>query len=148
MPDSNIDSTTGNPQSVDMKKVNNKKNIIVAAIIVLVIAILVGIVAAVINLSGLPVDQTGRIRDIFIIMMAVEFLIIGAALIVLIVQLASLINLLQNEVRPILISTKETVANLKGTTRFLSENMVEPVIKLNEYLAGLKKLLDTINIFK
>jgi amino acid permease len=80
--------------------------------------------------------------------MAVEFLIIGVALVVLIVQLAALINLLNNEVRPILKSTSETVNTLKGTTQFLSDNMVGPVIKLNEYLAGLKKLIDMVNIFK
>jgi amino acid permease len=73
--------------------------------------------------------------------MAFESLIIGAALVVLIIQVAGLINLLQNEVKPILESTSETVNNLRGTTQFLSENLVEPVIKLNSYLAGLRKLL-------
>jgi hypothetical protein len=57
------------------------------------------------------------------------------------IQVAGLINLLQNEVKPILESTSETVNNLRGTTQFLSENLVEPVIKLNSYLAGLRKIL-------
>ena len=83
-----------------------------------------------------------NVRDIFIIFMALESLLVGAALVVLIIQLASLINLLQNEVRPILKSTNETVNTLRGTSEFLSENLVEPVIKLNSYLAGLKKLFD------
>src|SRR3972149_5773520 len=55
-----------------------------------------------------PAEQVGRIRDIFLIFMALESLLIGAALIVLITQVASLINLLQNEVRPILQATTET----------------------------------------
>jgi amino acid permease len=78
--------------------------------------------------------------------MALESLLIGAALVVLIIQLASLINLLQNEVKPILKSTNETVNTLRGTTEFLSENLVEPVIKLNSYLAGLKKLFDLFGV--
>ena len=86
--------------------------------------------------------RTANIRDIFIILMAFESLIIGAALVVLIIQIASLTNLLQNEVKPILQSTSETVNTLRGTTEFLSENLVEPVIKLNSYLAGLRKLFD------
>jgi hypothetical protein len=86
-------------------------------------------------------NTTANIRDIFIIFMAFESLIIGAALVVLIIQVAGLINLLQNEVKPILESTSETVNNLRGTTEFLSENLVEPVIKLNSYLAGLRKIL-------
>jgi hypothetical protein len=57
-----------------------------------------------------------------------------------------LINLLQNEIRPILDSTNETVSTLRGTTAFLSNNLVEPVIKLNEYLAGFSQLLQVMGL--
>ena len=80
------------------------------------------------------------------LLFAVESLVIGAALIILIVQVASLINLLQNEVRPILEATNETVNTLRGTTAFLSENVVEPVIKLNTYMAGLQRMLELIGM--
>ncbi|MBM3146136.1 MAG: hypothetical protein FJ010_14420 [Chloroflexi bacterium] len=84
-----------------------------------------------------PTTDTARFRDVFIIFMALESIVIGLALVILIVQIARLINLLQNEIKPIIDSTNETVSTLRGTTRFLSDNLVEPVIKLNEYLAGL-----------
>lgn len=87
---------------------------------------------------------TSEIRDIFIIFMALESLVLGVALIVLIVQLATLINLLQNDIKPIIQSTHETVNTLRGTAAFISNNISEPVIRLNEYLAGLKKLLDIL----
>ena len=93
-----------------------------------------------------PTAPTDKIRDVFIIVVALESLVIGVALIVLIVQLASLINLLQNEVRPILNATNETVNTLRGTAEFLGENVVEPVIKLNGYLAGLKRMLELLGI--
>ena len=118
-----------------------KQRWIIAAIILAVLLVLAGIVLAVIALSNNPAAAT-NIRDIFIIFMAFESLIIGAALVVLVIQIASLINLLQNEVRPILKSTSDTVNLLRGTTEFLSENLVEPVIKLNTYLAGLRKFFD------
>lgn len=95
-----------------------------------------------------PATPTDKIRDVFIIVVALESLIIGVALIVLIVQLASLINLLQNEVKPILDATSETVNNLRGTAEFLGENVVEPVIKLNGYLAGLYRMLELMGIRK
>jgi len=60
------------------------------------------------------------------------------------VQLATLINLLQNEIKPILEATNETANTVRGTAKFLSDSAVEPVIKLNEYLAGLKKLYDLV----
>jgi amino acid permease len=95
-----------------------------------------------------PNTPTDKIRDVFIIVVALESLIIGVALVVLVVQLASLINLLQNEVRPILKATNDTVNNLRGTAEFLGENVVEPVIKLNGYLAGLYRMLELMGIKK
>jgi nitrate reductase gamma subunit len=84
-------------------------------------------------------ETTSKIADVFIVFMALEFLIIGLVLIVLIVQLARLINLLQHEIKPIVESTNETVSTLRGTTQFLSDNLSEPVIKINEYFAGLSE---------
>ncbi len=95
-----------------------------------------------------PATPTDRIRDIFIIVVALESLVIGVALIVLVIQLASLINLLQNEVRPILKATSDTVNNLRGTAEFLGENVVEPVVKLNGYLAGLYRMLELMGLKK
>lgn len=95
-----------------------------------------------------PATPTDKIRDIFIIVVALESLVIGVALVVLIVQLAGLINLLQNEVKPILKATTDTVNNLRGTAEFLGENVVEPVIKLNGYLAGLYRLLEMMGVKK
>jgi amino acid permease len=119
---------------------------------------LIGVIAGVVILLALlgvaiyfllqPGTPTDRIRDVFIIVVALESLVIGVALIVLIVQLASLINLLQNEVRPILKATSDTVNNLRGTAEFLGENVVEPVVKLNSYLAGLSRMLELMGIKK
>lgn len=135
-------------QPSENPEVKSKQRWITASIVLVLILLITGVVLSIVSLSGMPESQTGKIRDIFIIFMAVEFLIIGVALVIMIIQLAALINLLQNEVKPILNSTNETVSTLKGTAKFLSDNMVEPVIKMNEYLAGFKKLIDMINIFK
>ena len=118
---------------------------IIAGVIAGIVIVLALLVWAVVALSSNPA-AAANVRDIFIIFMALESLLVGAALVVLIIQLASLINLLQNEVKPILKSTNETVNTLRGTSAFLSENLVEPVIKLNSYLAGLKKLFDLFGI--
>lgn len=122
-----------------------KQRWIMAGILAGVVILVALMVWAIIVLSSNPA-AAANVRDIFIIFMALESLLIGAALVVLIIQLASLINLLQNEVKPILKSTNETVNTLRGTSEFLSENLVEPVIKLNSYLAGLKKLFDLFGV--
>ena len=116
--------------------------------IVFLVLLLAGIVIAIYFLlrPETAAEQVGRIRDIFLIFMALESLLIGVALIVLIVQVASLINLLQNEVKPILAATTETVNNLRGTAEFLGENVVQPVIKLNGYLAGLQRVIELMGL--
>jgi hypothetical protein len=83
-----------------------------------------------------------RVRDVFIILLALESMLSGLALTILMIQIARLTNLLENEVKPILASTNETVSNLRGTTKFLSDNLVEPVIKLNEVVAVFQRLAD------
>ena len=90
--------------------------------------------------------QTEIIRDIVIIFMAVEFLIIGLALILLIYQVARLTDLLRNEIKPILDSTKDTVGTLQGTTRFLSDHLVQPVVKVNSSFAAIRRAIDLIRI--
>jgi hypothetical protein len=111
-------------------------------LIVTALVVLGLLIAGTIFLFRTDPADTSKIRDIFIIFMALESFVIGLALIILIVQLATLINLVQNEIRPILNSTNETVNTLRGTAAFLSDNLAEPVIKLNEYLAGLKRIRD------
>jgi hypothetical protein len=127
------------------KEAERRQKTIIASIIAGIIFILAMLGVAIYFLLQ-PATPTDKIRDIFIIVVALESLVIGAALIVLIVQMASLINLLQNEVRPILNATSETVNTLRGTVEFLGENVVEPVVKLNGYLAGLRRMLELLGI--
>jgi hypothetical protein len=110
-----------------------------------VIILLVLIVATTIFLLQ-PTTNTAKIRDVFIIFMALQSILTGLTLVILMIQLARLINLLENEIKPILDSTNETVSNLRGTTTFLTDNLVGPVIKLNEYMAGFTQLLQALGL--
>jgi amino acid permease len=132
--------TSSNDQDQRMRRI--LIGVIVGAVIVV---LLLGIAIYFLLQPGTPTD---RIRDVFIIVVALESLVIGVAMIVLIMQLASLINLLQNEIRPILNATNETVNTLRGTAEFLGDNVVEPVIKLNGYLAGLYRMLELMGVRK
>ena len=133
-----------NPEEVLTSKKQNR----LWLVILIGVVILGLIVTAIIFLSKADISTTSHIRDVFIIFMAFESIVIGVALVILVVQISTLINLLQNEVKPILKSTIETVDTLKGTTQFLSANLVDPVIKLNGYMAGMKRLFDLFKITK
>lgn len=136
------------PQTQDNKKETEGSN--QRATIIAVIAVIVLLALIVLAVFGLTrnAQVTENIRDIFLIFLALESFIIGAALVVLVIQLASLINLLQNEIKPILDATNETIATLRGTTEFLSDNLVDPVVKLNSYLAGLQRMLEMVGLKK
>lgn len=139
-------STPPTPEELAaLREQEQRQKVIIGSIIAGIVLMLVLLGVAIYFLMQ-PATPTDKIRDVFIIVVALESLVIGVALIVLIVQLASLINLLQNEVRPILHATSETVNTLRGTAEFLGEHVVEPVIKLNSYLAGLTRMLELMGI--
>lgn len=121
----------------------SKKTVLPILILVL---LLVGLIVGLVFLARADGVVVSQVRDIFIILMALMMFVIGVALVVLIVQLAALTNLLQHEIKPILHSTNDTVNTLKGTVRFLSNNVSEPVIKLNESLASIQKLIEIFRI--
>lgn len=118
---------------------NDNKKYVIIAITVSIVVIALIVFASYFLLTSDP-GVTEKIRDVFIIFMAFVSLVIGVALVILIVQLSLLINLLQNEIRPIINSTSETVNTVKGTTQFLSQNLTEPVIKVNQALAVIRKI--------
>lgn len=117
-------------------------------LVVILVLVLLLIIAGVVVLATQSPIVTQQVRDIFIILLALQMFVIGVALIVLVIQLATLTNLLQNEVKPILHSTTDTVNTLKGTVKFLSDNMTEPVIKLNSSIASFNKLVDLFKLKK
>jgi ABC-type spermidine/putrescine transport system permease subunit II len=121
----------------------SRQSLYIALAIAGLLIVIVGISIAVAYMVQNPA-QTELLRDIVIILMAVEFLLLGLALLVLIVQIARLTALLETEIRPILETTNETLNTLRGTTTFLSDNLVQPVIKANSSLSAVRRALDLL----
>lgn len=69
------------------------------------------------------------LRDITIIVLALTTVVIGALLGILIFQLQSLIALLRHDIKPFLDSANETASTVRGTTVFLSDAVVSPLIQ-------------------
>jgi len=141
-------STTVKPE-LSSEKLRKQRRIVISITIgvVLVLAILVTCLVFLLH-PNTDAEYVARIRDVFIIIMALESLLVGVVLVVLIIQMARLTNLLQNEIKPILESTNETISTLRGTSQFLSDNLVEPVVKLNEYSAGIQKLIELLGLIR
>lgn len=138
-------ASTQSDLSPEERSQRRKLILTITIVVILVIGIL-GTGLFFLLSPGTDASTVSRIRDVFIIIMALESLLIGAVLVILMLQLAQLTNLIQHEIKPILDSTNETISTLRGTTEFLSDNLAEPVIKINEYVAALQRLLGIIGI--
>jgi hypothetical protein len=112
--------------------------------------LLLVLTAAGVGLFFISRDETltRTTRDVFLILLALEFMVVGVALTVLVVQLARLMLLLELEIRPMLENANETLDALRGTTLFLSENLVEPVLKLQSSLAGIQRVMEILGLFR
>lgn len=76
------------------------------------------------------------LRDIVIIFLALEGILIVLALAILILQFARLINLLQNDVKPVLKDTQATLRSARGTVDFVGDTVSRPIITAGAFLAG------------
>jgi len=84
------------------------------------------------------------IRDIAIIVLAFESLVIGVLLILLIIQMRGLAKMLQEEVQPILESARETATTVRGTTVFVSDTFVKPLIRAAGYASAANRVMSVL----
>lgn len=78
---------------------------------------------------------SATIRDIAIIIIAVQSIVIGVLIGVLIWQIWRLVKILQTEIKPIIDDTQATVNTVRGTATFVGDAVVEPVIRTNRTVA-------------
>ncbi len=76
------------------------------------------------------------VRDLAIILLAVESLVIGVVLIILVLEIRNLAKMLRDEIKPILESADETARTVRGTTVFVSENLVNPMVRASSFATG------------
>lgn len=81
------------------------------------------------------------VRDLAIILLALESFVIGIVLIVLIWEIRNLAKLLREEIKPILDSADETVRTVRGTTTFVGETFVNPMIRVSGFASGVLQAL-------
>jgi hypothetical protein len=112
------------------------------AVGVIIIAIfLVGLGFALLTDATQTAGKIQIIRDIIVIIIAIEGILIVAGMAVLIAQIARLVNLLKAETKPILDNASAAAKSAKGTADFVGGNVAEPIIKAGGFLAGLSVFL-------
>ena len=83
-------------------------------------------------------------RDLSIIFLAIESIVVGVLLSILIWQVMRLTRVLNEEVLPILRSTQETMGAVRGTATFVSDRVVQPMVKVSSYSAGARRAVSAL----
>ena len=128
---------------------SEKKNFQIALVIILVVVIVLLVVMCYLLYSA-P-GPTATIRDISIILLALESIVVLLLLGVVIGMLWWLIQTLEKKITPILDTTNETVNTVsetvntvRGTATFVSDTVVSPIIKVISYASGVKRAVQTL----
>ncbi len=104
--------------------------------VIIILPLIIGLVFAVIADPEPTAIRFGMVRDIVIIILALQGVLIVVALTLLLLQVTRLIAMLQNEIKPILEDTKDTVQTAKGTAEFVGKNVTEPIVTIGAFVTG------------
>jgi hypothetical protein len=112
--------------------------------LVVIAIVVIGIIAAAVYGMVTHPNLTAVLRDVSIIVLALVTIIMGLFLIILMFQLQSLIVLLRDEIKPILESANETASTVRGTTTFVSDAVVTPMIQVVSMAAGVGQTVKSL----
>ena len=91
------------------------------------------------------------LRDILIIYIGIGIFVVILLLIALVVitsylviKVNDLVQLTDREIRPVLANIQESVNTVRGTTVFLSDHAVQPVISTASTIAGVKTIVRSL----
>lgn len=149
MTDSPQNPPVATPPVVEESKssgMNVKRIIAIASAALIGLIVLLFAIALVLTLvtNGDFASIVRVIRDLVIIFLALEGIVIIMSVAILALQVARLVNLLQSEVKPILDNAQETVKTAQGTVEFMGDNLLEPVIRSKGFLAGATVLVTNL----
>lgn len=124
-----------------------RRIIIIAAAGLIGVLILLFVIALLLAIFT-NVEQSGAvirlIRDVVIIFLALEGVLIVLSLAILVLQVAKLVNLLQTEIKPILENTQQTIKTAQTTVEFVSANVTHPFVRLTGFVSGVSVLLTNV----
>ncbi len=112
----------------------------VIAVVVLVALLIWGIIWV----AGNYPTAIETLRDIVIIALALGSCLFSIAFLIMLVMIIRLVNMLEFEIKPILQQTSDTLATVRGTTTFVSQNVVKPVVNAGGFVAGARRTLQVL----
>jgi hypothetical protein len=101
----------------------------VLLVILITLLVFIGIGYGLYQLGGIDQAPLERLRDIAIIFLIFQLLLVSIILGGLAAGLVFLIIVLKDQIIPLLSELTETAKRLRGTTEFMTEEAVKPIIK-------------------
>jgi hypothetical protein len=152
MPENSIapyttDNSPNSKPELSAKPVD-KKPIIIGILVALVVIIIFGGLGWWLFINP---SNAALLRDIFIIFMGLGIFVVILLLIALVVITAylvikvnDLVQLLDREVRPMLTKMQASINTVRGTTTFLSDHAVQPVIATASTVAAIRVIISSL----
>ena len=106
--------------------------------------IVVGISYGLYQLGGADQAPLERLRDIVIIFLAFQLLLVTIVLAGMTAGLIFLIVVLKDQIIPLLRELTETAKRLRGTTEFMTEEAVKPIITAAGKAAKVRAMVRTV----
>jgi len=121
-----------------------RKLLIIGSLVVLVVIFILLVIASILAVQPQNRELTRSLRDVAIIFLAFLSIWIGVMLVILLYLVTMLTLFLRDEIKPLLESINETMNTVRGTAMFMSNNVVEPTIKVASTLSGVWRTLETL----
>jgi len=126
---------------------SSRRPAIIGGIVILVIlAIFIAIGVLLFNNP----DATSRLRDIFIILLGIETMLIAVLILLLLIALVyvalklyDLTQFVEDEVRPMLNRADDAIRTVHSRTVFIADTAVKPVVDVMSYIAAVKSVIRT-----
>ena len=116
------------------RQMRRRMTLIGIGIAIIAVLILLGFAAMI---AAGVIDE---VRDIVIILLAVESLIIGGVTLFLLYQMIMLLTLIREDLIPLIQSAQDTVNSARGTTVYVSRKIVVPSAKAATTVARLQTM--------
>jgi flagellar basal body-associated protein FliL len=112
--------------------------------IIVVLLIVIGIAYGLYQLGGADQAPLERLRDIAVIFLIFQLLLVTIVLGGIAAGLVFLIMVLKDQIIPLLSELTETARRLRGTTEFMTEEAVKPIIRSAGQAAKLRAMMRTV----
>ncbi|MBM3134615.1 MAG: hypothetical protein FJZ89_04865 [Chloroflexi bacterium] len=110
--------------------------------IIVVLLVVAGLVA--LSYWAFATDGLNGLKNLAIVLLALETIVVTALLVVVVLLLARLVGMLQEEIAPVLKSVQQTASTVRGTTTFVSDTFVSPLIQIASALSGLSGTIKAV----